>query len=46
MLLEDKIKSFKKANKDLDILGLVRNMYPSIEVETILSSAKKKKKAK
>lgn len=42
-MLEDKIKSFKKANKDLDILGLVRNMYPNIEVETILTKKKAKK---
>lgn len=44
-MLKEKIKSFKKANKDLDVLGLVRNMYPGIEVESIPQKKKKKKNA-
>ena len=42
MLKQDTLKTFKKLNQG-DVMGVVRTLYPNIEVETILSSKKRKK---
>lgn len=42
MLKQDTLKTFKKMNSG-DVMGVVRTLYPNIEVETILSKKKRKK---
>jgi uncharacterized protein (DUF736 family) len=42
MMLINKVKTFKKTNTG-DVMGVVRTLYPNIEVETILSKKKRKK---
>ena len=42
MLKVDNVKTFKKLNPG-DVMGVVRTLYPNIEVETILSNKKRKK---
>ena len=42
MVLAEKVKKFKKTNPG-DVMGVVRTMFPNVEVETILSKGKKKK---
>jgi uncharacterized protein (DUF736 family) len=42
MLKVDSIKTFKKLNQG-DVMGVVRTLYPNIEIETILSNKKRKK---
>ncbi len=41
-MLINKVKTFKKTNTG-DVMGVVRTLYPNIEVETILSKKKRKK---
>ncbi len=41
-MLMNKVKTFKKTNTG-DVMGVVRTLYPNIEVETILSKKKRKK---
>ncbi len=41
MLSIDQVKTFKKTNGD--VMGVIRTLYPNIEVETILSKKKSKK---
>lgn len=42
MVLEDKVKNFKKIHTG-DVMGVVRTLFPDIEVETVLGKKKKKK---
>ena len=42
MLKQDTLKNFKKLNQG-DVMGVVRTLYPNIEIETILSNKKRKK---
>ena len=42
MIKQDTLKKFKKLNSG-DVMGVVRTLYPNIEIETILSSKKRKK---
>lgn len=42
MVLEDKVKVFKKTNAG-DVMGVVRTLFPNIEIETKTSKRKKKK---
>lgn len=42
MLNIDQVKTFKKTNTG-DVMGVVRTLFPNIEVETILSKKKRKK---
>ncbi len=42
MLSIDKVKTFKKTHNG-DVMGVVRTLYPNIEVETVLSKKKRKK---
>ncbi len=41
-MLINKVKTFKNTNTG-DVMGVVRTLYPNIEVETILSKKKRKK---
>lgn len=43
MLKDTQIKTFKKINKG-DVMGVIRTMYPNIEVETVLEKNRRKKK--
>lgn len=40
MIKEKTLKSFKQGNKGYDVIGVIRTMYPKLEVEAILSSKK------
>lgn len=42
MLKQNTLKTFKKMNKG-DVMGVVRTLFPNIEIETILSDKKSKK---
>lgn len=42
MIQEHTIRKFKKLNPG-DIMGVVRTLFPDVEVETILSNNKRKK---
>jgi hypothetical protein len=42
MLKVDSFKTFKKMNQG-DVMGVVRTLYPNVEIETILSKKKRKK---
>lgn len=42
MLKVDNVKTFKKLNQG-DVMGVVRTLYPNVEIETILSKKKRKK---
>lgn len=42
MLLEDKVKVFKKTNSG-DVMGVVRTLFPNIEIETKTSKKSRKK---
>lgn len=42
MLNVEQVKTFKKTNSG-DVMGVVRTMFPDIEIETILSKKKRKK---
>lgn len=42
MLNIDQVRTFKKTNTG-DVMGVVRTLFPNIEVETILSKKKRKK---
>lgn len=42
MIKQETLKTFKKLNAG-DVMGVVRTMFPNIEIETILSSKKRKK---
>ncbi len=42
MLKVDTVKTFKKLNSG-DVMGVVRTLYPNVEIETILSKKKRKK---
>ncbi len=42
MLKVDNVKTFKKMNQG-DVMGVVRTLYPNVEIETILSKKKRKK---
>ncbi len=42
MLKVDIVKTFKKLNQG-DVMGVVRTLYPNVEIETILSNKKRKK---
>lgn len=42
MLKVDNVKTFKKLNQG-DVMGVVRTLYPNVEIETILSNKKRKK---
>lgn len=42
MIKEKTLKQFRKLNQG-DVMGVVRTLFPNIEIETISSQAKKKK---
>lgn len=42
MLKVDNVKTFKKLNQG-DVMGVVRTLYPNVEIETILSKKNRKK---
>jgi hypothetical protein len=42
MIKEATLKKFKKLNSG-DVMGVVRTLFPNIEIETNLSNRKKKK---
>lgn len=42
MVLIDLVKKFKKTNKG-DVMGVVRTMFPNVEIETVLTTKKGKK---
>lgn len=42
MLKVDTVKIFKKLNQG-DVMGVVRTLYPNVEIETVLSKKKRKK---
>ena len=44
MLKVDNVKTFRKLNQG-DVMGVVRTLYPNVEIETILSNKKRKKKS-
>ncbi len=41
MIRQNTLKKFKKLNSG-DVMGVVRTLYPNIEIETILSEKKRK----
>jgi|LauGreDrversion4_2_1035121.scaffolds.fasta_scaffold220930_3 hypothetical protein len=42
MVLIEQVKTFKKTHTG-DVMGVVRTLFPNVEIETILSKKKKKK---
>ena len=44
MIKESLVEEFQARNKELDIMGVVRTLYPDLQV--ILKKSKKAKKAK
>lgn len=42
MVIEDKVKIFKKTNNG-DVMGVVRTLFPKIEIETTTLSRRKNK---
>lgn len=42
MIKENNLKTFKKLNQG-DVMGVVRTLFPNVEIETILSDKKRKK---
>lgn len=42
MIIEDKVKLFKKTNTG-DVMGVIRTMFPKIEIETTTLSRRKNK---
>ena len=42
MLKVNTVKTFKKLNQG-DVMGVVRTLYPNVEIETILSKKKRNK---
>lgn len=43
MITETAIKTFQKKNKQSDVMGVVRTLYPNIEIETLVKTRSKKK---
>lgn len=42
MIKEKDINKFKKYNKGSDVMGVVRTLFPNIEVETLVEQRKGK----
>ncbi len=41
MIKQNSLKKFKKMNSG-DVMGVVRTLFPNVEIETILSEKKRK----